>query len=1196
MLSSALLISVVDAPDHASLAAPIASQRAHANPVLWRLGTGDYPVRSLSTPAAFDVQKTIVLFNRTVYSGNFVSSPIQYPLPVAVNTRDGSLWIAANPRGALGDTVNTSVGRVNVRTGQVDLTNDSGNYYGFGLMMYDPNSNLMFVGGGGLGVQEWNGSSGTYVRTTPLSSPTALALDTDTNQVYAVKSSEVQVLDVSTNRIVANVSVGNNPFELGFDPLNHSMVATNEGPAGFTGTSYLSFINDTNYTWFDTNIPNIGSGYHASPGNVAFNPINGTILSPTAYGENLAIFNATNGSLTQLFNVAPASISPYTVTYDPATEGYWVALDNGTFKLLDRNFSVTGYDYEASVGGVVAYDNTTNSMLVPDYGAWAGGGVYDFNATTSALTGIWNLSGPAPLGTAFGGPSDTLFVDGYGQRDIWTVNSTSDLPGPTLTSAFTGGPWRSVIADGSLFTTETNNGSVERWNDSSPFGFLGAARADPSFAGAPFPEGIAFDAFHDRLLVADNGSSQLSVIDPLNLTNQTTVNVGTGPSSVVVVPTLGEYFVIDAGANKISVVNASTLRVVSNVSLSNLPIEGTFDSAASAVLVTEMGGHAVAEIPTSTLTPHLIATGAAPIGVAYDPLDDAVVVANSGSNNVTVLNGTTLHHDTDLATGRQPETVSVDPTSGELAVANYQSDSLSLINGCLRASCLYVEQFGATPATLSVGSSTNLSVEVSGAVGAVTYSYSGLPPGCASMNRSSLACAPRQPGTFAVSVRATDSTGTSSRANLTLTVRPSPTPLAQSFIITPSTVIVGDTVTLNFSVEGGVLPYSFAYTGLPRGCQSNDSAVWTCWPLVAGNFTVDARVRDANGSTASADSTLNSTYGAAPVITGLVATPSPATINETVLFSLSVTGGWGWINTTWPVLPVGCTGANTTVLACVPMAAGNYSVVANVSDGAGRSSEASAPLQVLPAAPAVTGLSASPSPAYVGQNVTIRFTIAGGEAPNDVNITGLPPGCSSASTSPTECVPTAAGTFALTVTVTDAAHRSSNRSASLLVKPAVPVPSVASFSSHPDPVGVGNTTVLSASVTGGLLPLTFTYAGLPEGCASANTSSLSCVPAQAGTFHVSLTARDMLNRSTTSSTVLTVVGNSSSGPGPNPVPASSPAPIPGWLLAVAGAAIVVAVVGVILIRRRSARGSRRDDGESEVRLDEGHSAEDGPSQ
>ncbi|MGC2035703.1 MAG: PQQ-binding-like beta-propeller repeat protein, partial [Thermoplasmata archaeon] len=58
---------------------------------------------------------------------------------------------------------------------------------------------------------------------------------------------------------------------------------------------------------------------------------------------------------------------------------------------------------------------------------------------------------------------------------------------------------------------------------------------------------------------------------------------------------------------------------------------------------------------------------------------------------------------------------------------------------------------------------------------------------------------------------------------------------------------------------------------------------------------------------------------------------------------------------------------------------------------------------------------------------------------------------------------------------------------------------------HPS---VGETTNLSVNVTGGTLPYTFIWLGLPMGCSSANRSSLSCTPTVPGRFVVYATVND----------------------------------------------------------------------------------------
>jgi hypothetical protein len=70
------------------------------------------------------------------------------------------------------------------------------------------------------------------------------------------------------------------------------------------------------------------------------------------------------------------------------------------------------------------------------------------------------------------------------------------------------------------------------------------------------------------------------------------------------------------------------------------------------------------------------------------------------------------------------------------------------------------------------------------------------------------------------------------------------------------------------------------------------------------------------------------------------------------------------------------------------------------------------------------------------------------------------------------------------------------------------LPSVSSFTADPNPVDEGQSVVLSVGVFGGTLPYTYSFAGLPPGCVSANQSSLTCPPTTAGNFSVTVHVTD----------------------------------------------------------------------------------------
>lgn len=84
-------------------------------------------------------------------------------------------------------------------------------------------------------------------------------------------------------------------------------------------------------------------------------------------------------------------------------------------------------------------------------------------------------------------------------------------------------------------------------------------------------------------------------------------------------------------------------------------------------------------------------------------------------------------------------------------------------------------------------------------------------------------------------------------------------------------------------------------------------------------------------------------------------------------------------------------------------------------------------------------------------------------------------------------------------------------------------PSVASFVASPSPVVVDHPVHLAVSVSGGAAPLSFAYAGLPAGCASANASQLNCTPSETGTFNVSVWVNDTAHRSSRGFVDLSVI-------------------------------------------------------------------------
>lgn len=173
-----------------------------------------------------------------------------------------------------------------------------------------------------------------------------------------------------------------------------------------------------------------------------------------------------------------------------------------------------------------------------------------------------------------------------------------------------------------------------------------------------------------------------------------------------------------------------------------------------------------------------------------------------------------------------------------------------------------------TPALASNVSATDtgfpvrLSVRGGASLVGASLAYSGLPPGCSSRDVTPLVCAPSAPGRYAVAVNVSFVGSLSASATLSLLVNAPPAIV--SFRATESPLEVGNTTTLEVAAQGGTGRLAFAYSGLPPGCPSTDTANLTCRPSGNGTFLVGVAVRDAVGAVARSQLTLNVTPSTAP--------------------------------------------------------------------------------------------------------------------------------------------------------------------------------------------------------------------------------------------------------------------------------------------------------------------------------------------
>ena len=210
----------------------------------------------------------------------------------------------------------------------------------------------------------------------------------------------------------------------------------------------------------------------------------------------------------------------------------------------------------------------------------------------------------------------------------------------------------------------------------------------------------------------------------------------------------------------------------------------------------------------------------------------------------------------------------------------------------------------------------------------------------------------------------------------------------------------------------------------------------------------------------------------------------------------------------------------------------------------------------------------------LGQTTKLTAAVSGGSGGLSYAWNGLPAGCSASNLPTLSCTPSAAGSFWVTVAVTDSNGETvAVGPLSLVVAPALGIPTVSVSETSFE---LGGSVTFSVSVSGGTGPLSYSWSGLPTGCASINAATVTCVPTGTGTFTAQVTVTDALGTSQTSSSSVPVTVKA--------VPAQSFASgansLEWTLLGLLVLAIVLGLVAILLALRRKGGPSAKGEGAS----------------
>ena len=187
----------------------------------------------------------------------------------------------------------------------------------------------------------------------------------------------------------------------------------------------------------------------------------------------------------------------------------------------------------------------------------------------------------------------------------------------------------------------------------------------------------------------NKGSNNVSVINTSDNSAGATIAVGTTPVWGVVSADGARVYVLNQGAGTVSIIDTASDTVIATVTVGGGPNNAIYDSHLNRVYVTNSGSNTLSVIDADSTSPNfttriaeipLQGTGPSTVTVLPETSSNSkIYVANSGSNNVTVINTLSNQVLKTIAVGGQPVSIGASPDGTKVVVANKEG-SVSMIS------------------------------------------------------------------------------------------------------------------------------------------------------------------------------------------------------------------------------------------------------------------------------------------------------------------------------------------------------------------------------------------------------------------------------------------------------------------------------------------------------------------------------------
>lgn len=317
-------------------------------------------------------------------------------------------------------------------------------------------------------------------------------------------------------------------------------------------------------------------------------------------------------------------------------------------------------------------------------------------------------------------------------------------------------------------------------------------------------------------------------------------------------------------------------------------------------------------------------------------------------------------------------------------------------------------------------------------------------------------------GTFTASVVVTDSSGASAKSSVTITVSGAAS-LVASASATPTSGTVPLAVSFTGSATGGASPYNYSWAFGDGGTGSGTTATHTY--VSAGNYTATLTVTDSSGTKAKSNVKITVSNSLPALLVTATASPSSGTAPLSVSFTATSSSGTAPYTAAWQ-FGDGTAGSGTSTTHTYN-SAGSYQASVTLTDSTGRVGKASTYVNV-------TGGVTKPLAVYVTTNVSggtapltisAQASISGGTGAYPTISWNLGDGTTQSGSSTVVHTYTSAGTYDITVTVTDSSGSTAKNGTTVTVSGALALGITVALNSTEGDAPFNETA--SASVFGG---------------------------------------------------------------------------------------------------------------------------------